>query len=85
MGKYGYKELEKSSLYEGVTKVRTASSRDTISDANKAHEIRWKGRVIVNKMYYAAFFDTEKEAALWVDKKLISLGKSPKNILKKNE
>jgi hypothetical protein len=36
-------------------------------------------------MYYTAFFDTEKEAALWVDKKLISLGKSPKNILKKNE
>jgi hypothetical protein len=79
-----YREVEKSELYEGVTKVRTLSRKDRLSEAHREHEIRWKAKVIANKKHYVAYLLTEREAALWVDKKRVELGMPPKNILKKN-
>lgn len=43
--------------------------------------LRWKASVPRIKAF--CYFDTEREAAIYVDKKLILAGKEPINILKR--
>lgn len=48
---------------------------------------RWKGKWVASLEHdhgkWRAYFETEREAALAVDKKLIELGEEPVNILKR--
>lgn len=44
---------------------------------------RWQARITVKGIKYETYFETEKQAAIAVDKFLIKNGKEPKNILKK--
>lgn len=46
---------------------------------------QWRGRIVINGVTYDGYYKTEKEAAIAIDKLLIKHGKSPVNILKKNE
>lgn len=67
MASYGFgKYVECSKTYKYVEKLR------------KGERIIWKGVVLGRSKW----FDTEREAALFVDKVLIENGKSPVNILK---
>ena len=67
MAAYGYgKYVERSKTYKNVAKKR------------KGERIIWEGVVLGRSKW----FDTEREAALFVDKVLIENGKSPVNILK---
>lgn len=43
----------------------------------------WRFCLVYNKIKYTAYKDTEREAAISYDMKLIELGKDPVNILKK--
>ena len=79
-----YKKIAKSDLYHGVTKVESIVRGDRMSASGRTQEIKWKGKVVHKHNHYICFLDTEREAALWVDKKLIELGLPPKNILKKS-
>jgi hypothetical protein len=67
-----------------VTKVESVVRPDRMSASGRVQAIKWKARVVHDKKHYICFLDTEREAALWVDKKLIELGLPPKNILKKS-
>ena len=67
MAAYGYgRYVERSKTYKYVVKKR------------KGVRIIWEGVVLGRSKW----FDTEREAALFVDKVLIENGKSPVNILK---
>jgi len=63
---YNWKRIPKSSKYKYVTKFEGYSGC-----------IRWGARVNAA----TKFHKTEKEAAKWVDLKLIEKGKEPVNIL----
>jgi hypothetical protein len=69
----------KTSRYWGVVKCNS-KNKWVKNNPNYA----WQGSVKCNLTDRVAqkLFPTEREAALWVDKKLIELGKEPKNILK---
>lgn len=67
MAAYGYgKYVERSKTYKYVCQRR------------KGERIIWYGRILGRQKW----FDTEREAALFVDKVLIENGKNPVNILK---
>lgn len=65
MATHAFKYIENSNSYKYVQKYRNGC------------EIKWLGKVL-NR---GKTFETEREAALYVDKALISQGKEPVNIL----
>ena len=67
----GYKTDFKSKQYKHVRKL---ISQDSVN-ATKL----WQGSICNG----SRLFDTEKEAAKWVDLKLISKGREPVNILRR--
>lgn len=77
-----YRKIENSKLYKGVTKVAKVNATDRRSKAFKEEDMSWKAKVIKDSKHYIALLPTEREAALWVDKKRIELGLQPQNILK---
>ena len=66
------------SVYKGK-----ASYRHVYIHRSQGKYIIYVGKIQINRKVYSSYFDTEKEAALFVDMKLIELGKEPVNILKR--
>lgn len=66
---------EKTSKYKGVCKVKNISAKWAKKD--------WQASITTNEGRQAfKYFESEREAALWVDMKLIAMGRHPVNILK---
>ena len=61
-----FKRIKKGSKYKYVSKMISQKGR-----------VVWRSKVLGASKY----FDTEKEAAKWVDLRLIEKGKEPLNIL----
>lgn len=49
----------------------------------KTYLLFFRGQIKINNKTYTREFDSDKDAAKWVDLKLIEFGKNPVNILKK--
>jgi hypothetical protein len=65
------KYIGKSKIYKNVTMYRF-----------RGKEIQYTGTF---SKYSKGGFETEKEAAIWVDMRLIEAGKEPVNILKRKK
>jgi hypothetical protein len=65
------KYIGKSKLYKNVTLYRIGGK-----------QIYYRGAVL---KYSKRGFETEKEAAIWVDMRLIEAGKEPVNVLKRKK
>lgn len=74
----GFKTIKNSDKYQYVTYRQHLTS-------NGAKKYFWQARIQRKGKLYRAFFNDEKDAALAIDRFLISLGLSPINILKKKE
>lgn len=73
------KSMKKTGNYKGVFsgEVLLMSSGQSFSGVKFGAQIVRNG-----KNYKSRLYDTEREAALWYDKKLIEFGEQPVNILK---
>lgn len=57
-------------------------SHGSKSNMARMYRLPWKGMIGMGGSHIHKEFATEREAALWVDKQLIRLGRPPVNILK---
>lgn len=60
-------KVEEQSKYKGVAKIKTTSKSS----------LPWKGTVGSTSKYFA----TERDAAKWVDIRMIKTGRDPVNVL----
>ena len=73
------KSPNKTSKYKHVSACNPSDSNFcSITKGRK-----WVGQILWGMGIWVAYFETEREAAIAVDKKLIEIGEEPVNILKR--
>lgn len=71
MSQHGVKTISKSEKYKGVTYILSRS------------KYYYRYQITIKQVRYSGIYETEREAAISYDMKLIDSGQQPRNILKK--